>query len=169
MSESKYCYNCAHVVREKGYGGRTDYFCASLPLIYGKLQRVDWNATCNNWEKEVTREDVGYKGGSSCFLTSACVDYLGKADDCEELTMLRAFRDNYMSKSEEGEKLVKEYYEVAPIIVEKIDASNKKAEYYADIYQTILKCIELIKDEKFVETQSEYVAMVKKYKAEFKL
>ena len=72
-----------------------------------------------------------YKQKSSgCFLTTACVEYKGLADDCEELTKLRAFRDNYLKTTEEGKAVVEEYYRIAPQIVEKINASAKKAEIY---------------------------------------
>ena len=33
---------------------------------------------------------------SGCFLTTATVKYMGKPDDCYELTVLRDFRDKYM-------------------------------------------------------------------------
>lgn len=46
-----------------------------------------------------------YKAGTSsggCFLTSACTEAKGLADDCYELTMLRAFRDEYLVKQKSG-------------------------------------------------------------------
>ncbi|MBR0190024.1 MAG: hypothetical protein IJQ23_06530 [Clostridia bacterium] len=105
------------------------------------------------------------KSSSGCFLTSALVHYLGKKDDCEELTLLRAFRDNYMKSFDEGRKLVEEYYEVAPKIVSAIETSDKRKEYYSDINDTVSACIKLIKQGKNQETMGLYCSMVNKYKA----
>lgn len=89
-------------------------------------------------------EDRSSSSGSGCFLTTACVEYKGLADDCEELTKLRAFRDNYLKTTEEGKAVVEEYYRVAPQIVEKVNASEKKAEIYDYIYKEIHTCIACI-------------------------
>ncbi len=94
------------------------------------------------------------------FLTSACVEYLGKSADCEELTALRNFRDTYMKSTEEGSKLVEEYYEIAPKIVEKINASDKKELYYRYINTVIDKCVCLIKHKELEKTLNEYKSMV---------
>jgi hypothetical protein len=57
---------------------------------------------------------------SACFLTTACVQHAGLPDDCEELTVMRAFRDGYLSRFEEGRLLIEQYYRIAPRIVERI-------------------------------------------------
>lgn len=58
------------------------------------------------------------KGG--CYITTAICEKNGLADDCDELITLRAFRDQYMRQSEQGRKLVDEYYAVAPRIVDEL-------------------------------------------------
>ena len=97
-----------------------------------------------------------------CYLTTACVEYKGLADDCRELETLRRFRDTYMLTNEEGKALVKEYYEVAPSIVTAINKRNDKAEIYDLIYDAVLKCVDMIENEKYAETQNLYIEMVKK-------
>ena len=76
-----------------------------------------------------------------CYLTSACVGYLGKDDNCYELETLRNFRDKYLANIEGGNDLIKEYYEIAPNIISFIDHSPNKSEYYEYIYEQIKKCI----------------------------
>ena len=115
--------------------------------------------------KAPTKNDVGYEE-KLCFLTNACVKFLGKADDCEELEKLRAFRDNYMMRTHEGEMLVEEYYKIAPQIVEKIEASSKREAYYDYILSVINKCIGLIDKGKLEETQNCYTEMVRKLERE---
>ena len=46
----------------------------------------------------------------ACFLTTACVQYAGLEDDCEELTIMRNFRDDYLLRQDSGKQLVEEYY-----------------------------------------------------------
>ena len=132
------------------------------------LQRtVSRTASCNHYSARITAENSGYTGDDGgCFLTSACVDYIGKGDDCEELTILRDFRDNYMKKSAVGSELVTQYYEVAPKIVESINNSANKEYFYKYIYGVIINCIKLIKENNNEDALSEYKKMVVKLKKE---
>lgn len=138
-----------------------------------KLNRiVKRDATCNNYFQKPTAENSGYtgdKGSSGCFLTSACVEYLGKSDDCEELTVLRSFRDNYLKKTEDGVALIKEYYAVAPAIVEKINLSQDKESYYSYINEIINECVALINEGKNSIALKKYKQMVLYLKKEFKI
>ena len=114
-------------------------------------------------------EDSGSSSTDSdgCFLTSACVKHLGKADDCMELQTLRKFRDEYMARTADGLKLIKTYYAVAPQIVQKIDNSANAGNYYNGIYATICKCLDLINQNKFDQTVEEYKNMVLSLRNEF--
>ena len=132
------------------------YWCA----LKGKYV-LSWDS-CSSFESNEG-------GGSGCYLTSACVDYLGKADDCEELTALRKFRDTYMKSTEGGQKLVEEYYAVAPEIVNRINSSGKKEYYYAYINGVIDKCVKLISQNENEKTMQEYVSMVEFLRKEFSL
>lgn len=107
------------------------------------------------------------KSSSGCFLTSACVDYLGKPDNCPELQTLRKFRDNYVANTENGKALIDEYYRIAPAIVEKINSSPNQEKYYVTIYENIVKCIEHIESENFENALTIYSEMVKYFQKEF--
>jgi hypothetical protein len=73
-----------------------------------------------------------YRGNSvnyaalPCFLTTACVEHAGLPDDCEELTVMRAFRDSYLNRFEEGRLLIDQYYRIAPRIVEHIRRASDR-------------------------------------------
>ena len=54
-------------------------------------------------------------------------------DDCYELTVLRWFRDNFVSKED-----IEHYYETAPVIVEAINREEKKDIIYDYIYDNIV-------------------------------
>lgn len=78
-------------------------------------------------------------------MTSACVDALGKEDDCEELTILRAYRDNWLAQQLGGQEDVREYYRITPQIVEKIKLSGDDKAVFTWIYDNMVRpCVELI-------------------------
>ena len=96
---------------------------------------------------------------SGCFMTSACVDYMGKEDDCVELETLRKFRDTKLKKYKCGQSLINEYYLVAPSIVESIEKSPKKDKYYQDIYDLVCQCVDKVNENKDDEAIDIYLRM----------
>lgn len=65
-----------------------------------------------------------YKNAPSCFITTAICSQENKPDDCEELEILRSFRDSYMMQDEVRTLDVRTYYHLAPQIVQQLDATN---------------------------------------------
>lgn len=101
-------------------------------------------------------------GSGGCFLTSACTEARGLPDDCEELTVLRAFRDGYMKSLPQGQADICEYYHTAPAIVEKIHALPNTTEIFDKIYvELVLPCVALIHDDKNEEAYTKYRDYVK--------
>jgi len=80
-------------------------------------------------------------GGSLCFITTAVCGSRGLPDDCEELQVLRAFRDSVM-QAPQYEVLVKRYYKIAPRIVRAIDALPFARGLYDFIYYKYI-CVAL--------------------------
>lgn len=106
--------------------------------------------------------------GGGCFLTSACVKSKGLPDDCYELTRLRWFRDNVLAKTNEGKANIKQYYDIAPKIVESINSSCQSSAEYDDIYATwILPCVTLIDSGEYQKATEEYTKMVKMLSARY--
>ena len=84
-------------------------------------------------------------GSSGCFLTSACIEAKGLPDDCEELTILRHYRDTYLSKQMGGKDEIQEYYRIAPKIVEAINAQDDAKETWNTVYEEmVLPCVRMI-------------------------
>lgn len=122
------------------------------------------------WTYEYTRCPIYSHGDSSggCYLTTACVEYKGLPDDCRELTALRAFRDGYMVRTESGEKEIKDYYAIAPLIVKAISEREEAASVYEGIYSdVILPCVEFIESGKNEEAHSLYKKMVEELQAKY--
>lgn len=79
-------------------------------------------------------------GSSSfCFITTAACIALQQGDDCDTLTALRAFRDQHLRDSAEGQELVEEYYRVAPTIVEKLNALPNCREEYLQLWNKYIQ------------------------------
>ena len=78
-------------------------------------------------------------GSTGCYLTTACVDYFGKPDDCYELETLRSFRDGFMQTSTEMKEAAKKYYVIAPKIVAKINSLPNKASVYQKMYTDLVQ------------------------------
>lgn len=98
------------------------------------MQQQQFNEGMRAWGADKTAQAARAAGGSSsgifnddmpilggCFLTTACVDAMGMADDCWVLETARKFRDTFMAETPEKSKEILEYYETAPAIVEKIN------------------------------------------------
>lgn len=108
------------------------------------------------------------KKNSWCFITTAVCQYLGKPDDCSELTTLRNFRDNWLALQPGGAEEIREYYEIAPKIVEKLAASESKDLLYEKIrLEYIEPCLADISrgDNEFCRNR--YRAMVEELKTIF--
>lgn len=97
-----------------------------------------------------TSQNSGFSLG--CFLTTACCEYKGLEDDCEELTILRNFRDTYVPHD-----LVEEYYRIAPNICIKIQGDKETLEH---IYNIIKACVEDIKADRKQSAMNRYINMV---------
>ena len=55
-----------------------------------------------------------------CFITTACCETLGLADDCFELRMLRRYRDEVLAKRPGGAGEIAAYYALAPLILARL-------------------------------------------------
>ncbi len=124
-----------------------------------------WNekGITNMHLKHSTYEEVA--GGFErkfCYITTAVCGSMGKADDCEELQALRSFRDKYLMETKEGQKLVEEYYEIAPGLVMMIDMQRDAKEIYEGIYNDYLApCLGFIGEGKKDACREHYVSMMR--------
>lgn len=130
------------------YGGDVDkpHDAAHVNVNYDKSS---WSSTTHGPDKSDTSS-----GSGGCYLTSACMKYFqDKFDDnCYELTLLRWFRDNFVSKED-----IEHYYEVAPIIVEAINKEEKSDVIYNYIYDNIVDyCIDQIEQGNYDNAYSRY-------------
>lgn len=96
-----------------------------------------------------------------CYITTAVCQNMGKPDDCYELNAFRSFRDEYLMRSEKGQKLIEEYYDIAPGIVMAINMESHPERTYRNIYDRyLLPCLRFIENGKRDECQNQYMSMV---------
>lgn len=89
--------------------------------------------------------DKGETSSTGCFITTACVESQGLADDCKELNCFRMLRDEFVSTLPNGNELIKEYYEKAPMIVSAIEKTKKQNEVYSVLFKELVcKTVDLI-------------------------
>ncbi len=84
------------------------------------------------------------KSSGLCFITTACIQARGLPDDCETLTVLREFRDQYLAQIPDGPALIREYYRIAPKIVQRIDRGGNSRQVYDALYLLISRCVKSI-------------------------
>jgi hypothetical protein len=78
--------------------------------------------------------DVRTRRCEKCFLTSACVHYVGLDDDCFELSALRRFRDDVLQRMSGGPEDIALYYSCAPEIVQRMLAGAEPSRDFARLY-----------------------------------
>ena len=61
-----------------------------------------------------------------CFITTACCETIGLDDDCFELRALRRYRDHVLVRRTGGAADVRMYYEIAPVILARLPAQERK-------------------------------------------
>lgn len=122
-----------------------------------------WNASFKNTNLQYSDYETINAGFRKklCYITTAVCEHMGYNDDCEELTLLRQFRDGYMMSVEGGERMINEYYECAPGIVGAINTRSDSDRIYGRLYDKyICPCVEMIKDGRFEECLEHYKLMV---------
>ncbi len=96
-----------------------------------------------------------------CYITTAVCRTQQRGDNCYELNLLRDYRDGYLAERENGEELIRRYYDVAPTIVRHIDERENSGEIYQQIWDSYLEpCIHMIEKGKNEDCLVLYTRMV---------
>jgi len=113
----------------------------------GNTSEESQKVASDKWDKSGGGSSSGNSGGSGsggCYLTTACVRGMGLPDDCLELNVLRNFRDKYLMSQPSGREAVKEYYKIAPEIVQFIDKREDAQSIWQNTYKDIGHAVSLI-------------------------
>jgi len=102
-----------------------------------------------------------------CYLTTACVEAMQLPDDCHELQTLRNFRDGYVSGTLAGRELIKEYYNIAPRIIEAVNSTGNGPGIFMNLYSEISEIVSLIDKNKPAEAYQSYCDMTLRLKKKY--
>ncbi len=122
---------------------KTDFSVLNSPSVNVDNSLYSGGNDCDSIYQARANTD-SYFNVDGCYLTTACMKhYLNDFDDnCYELTVLRWFRDNFVSNDD-----IKHYYSVAPSIVESIEKEDKTDMIYDYIYDNIVEyCVNQIEN-----------------------
>ncbi|MCL2865896.1 MAG: hypothetical protein FWE25_10190 [Lachnospiraceae bacterium] len=109
----------------------------------------------------------GFRKGL-CYITTAVCHSLDKPDDCYELNLLRDYRDDYLLCFPEGRQVVEAYYNVAPTLVNRINAKADSDKIYQGIWLSHIRpCVKLIQEDKKEECKILYFNMVRMLEEKF--
>lgn len=142
------------------------------------MQQQQYNEAMRAWGADKTAQAARAAGGSSsgiisddipilggCFLTTACVDAMGMADDCWVLETARKFRDTFMTETPEKAREIREYYEIAPQVVEGINKrSDAKKIWKRFFWGDIIPFVESINKSELEKAHELYKKLIKKAK-----
>jgi hypothetical protein len=106
-----------------------------------------------------TKED---SKGSGCYLTTACVSFAGLSDDCDELQMMRRLRDDYVAHLADGPVRIKEYYDVAPKLLNQIAVSTKQEAIFNDMLTDIRSISQMVRNGELEMAYKAYEVMTTK-------
>lgn len=131
----------------------------------GSWMDKGWNNYGSSWT------DSGWSntgGGGGCYITTAAIEHMGLEDHCEQLDLLRKYRDKLAEEDEQFKKIVLEYYKTAPQIVDAITNSEEKEEVLDYIYHNMVtRVLDLLKENKIDEAKALYLETYKKLKAKY--
>lgn len=132
---------------------------------------------CEVWRESFKDGNISAAGYDSimegfkrklCYVTTAVCRNLNKGEDCEELRLIKDFRDGYLSSTKEGQALIEEYYDIAPTLVKRIEKDVCAKEKYFRLWNTYLAlCVAYIKAGEMENCKETYCGMIEELRSEY--
>jgi len=104
-------------------------------VVAAGVQQAQINADVSKTAIQGQTDIAQINSGGMCFITTAFVEILGKDDKCDELQILREYRDGAMMTVPGGKQALDNYYVIGPAVAEwlrKMD--TKESAPFAAIY-----------------------------------
>jgi len=124
-------------------------------------------------DKEGLNEDIvkrlprDYDKKENCYITTACAMALELPDNCEQLQILRNFRDGFVKKQSSGLEDVAQYYEEAPKVVNAMNLRQDAWKIYQRVYENIRHALSLIQRGDSQGAYNHYKKVCLELKSEF--
>ncbi len=163
LQKAKEYFNKAH---QKGHPKAKAQYDKVVSWIESNSSRTTSYSSERSYSSSSSYSYSGSSSSSSsrgglCFITTATCLALKKEDDCPELILMKKYRDFMKERDKNVNLLIKEYYRVAPLIVEAIDTEPDSEKIYLFLWENyIAKTYHYILAERFTEATSTYISMV---------
>jgi len=128
---------------------------------HGTTPESSQESASNQWESGETTSV------SSCYLTTACVKTMNLPDNCLELKVLRYFRDKVLMQDSVGKRAVKEYYKIAPEIVQVVENQENAQRIWREVHDDIKYAVSLVLSRNFNEAFKHYQKMTLRLKKNY--
>lgn len=146
----KRCKSCRDAKKNRSFGGTQSYTSPYRGYDNSKSSSSSGNS------------------GSFCFITTVVCEYFGKSDDCAELNTLRNYRDTWLKNQPDGQILIAEYYNSAPIIVSKMKTSEQFEWYCQYLWRDYIQpCLRFIEKGELEHCKNRYIEMFRYMQSEF--
>ncbi|MBD5551006.1 MAG: hypothetical protein HDQ96_07515 [Lachnospiraceae bacterium] len=153
------------------------YVLPSIKEIQSDRADALADAICKEWRKSFKDSNInasdfdrimqGFKR-KLCYVTTAVCRNLNKGENCEELQLIKAFRDNYLAVTKEGQDLIEEYYDIAPTLVKRLGKDAGAQAKYLWLWNTYLApCVEYIKKGEQESCKETYCNMMEVLRKEY--
>lgn len=145
---------------QKAYTALTEQICTRWAETFkdSRIQAADFESLNSGFRRKL------------CYVTTAVCEGLHKPADCYELKLLKQYRDGYLTDMRDGEKLIWQYYDMAPTIVKRVDKKENREEIYRFLYEAyIAPCVRFIEEGRNEECLEKYQEMVKMLQKEYML
>lgn len=155
-----------HYKKAKAKDFRIEYMDKCIIRCNEKIKKHDERQTSKTNYQEgknytQNRTQVSTSSSSGCFITTAACQAMHAEDDCNELNLLRHFRDEHIRNTDAGAAIVREYYRVGPLIVHAIEQLPDPFALYQELWeQYIYPSYSEIQAEHWQAAQNIYVQMV---------
>lgn len=150
--------------------------CQEYPKKDGNAYKMA-DVICEKWNDAFKGHTIQYadftsiQGGFKqklCYVTTAVCKGLHKEPDCKEIMLMKKYRDEYLLKQEDGEELIKEYYDMAPTIVKRIEKEESPEAKYQYLWEHYLQlCVTMIEAGKYQECRKTYTQMVEELQRDY--
>lgn len=149
----------------------------SIKEIKGERADELAEAVCREWGNSFKDSNIiasdydsivqGFKR-KLCYVTTAVCQNMNRGEDCEELRLIKDFRDNYLSATKEGQALIDEYYDIAPTLVKRIAKDVEAQAKYVWLWNTYLApCVAYIKAGEQEACKETYCHMMEELREEY--
>ena len=153
------------------------YVLPSIKEIRGSRANELAEVICKEWGSSFKDSNIiasdydsivqGFKR-KLCYVTTAVCQNLNKGENCEELRLIKEFRDGYLASTQEGAALIEEYYDIAPTLVKRIAKDADAQAKYIWLWNTYLApCVAFIKAGRQEECKETYCGMMEELRKEY--